>query len=327
MIGLMARLRVPLVLLTLVTGGCGGAAGSVERDGFVLERDAIDDDELLIRRRASFDLSCAESNLSLQVLAVHDDVGADMPTSIGVQGCGKRGTYQRQVAETWIPGTASSATTMGDWELEMVSESPADEGPAPRSGSAAEAAEGSSDEMARSSKSVGEAPLGVAGFEFKMNVGQAQAACERAGKQWASDAKSSACSGSVEPMGMNGTVQLLPCDAAFCQILFTSEPSEPKLVPMVLTLKEALDGRYGPPSKADTSVPRDCLNTIVSCVTEQRAYIYYVWAFENGQTIKLRLGIAPSDKKQPGAIDHKLRLLYTRRVPVAPEVSPAELAL
>lgn len=109
---------------------------------------------------------------------------------------------------------------MGAWELEMVSGSPADRAPVDRSRTAEgedRTAKDSSEGATTAIEQAREVPVGVGGFEFEMTAVQAQSACESAGNQWTADSKGRVCSGPVEQMGTVGTVQLLPCDEAFCQ--------------------------------------------------------------------------------------------------------------
>jgi len=170
-------------------------------------------------------------------------------------------------------------------------------------------------------------PTGVAGFEFAMTTAAARSACEAAGHTWTEKAKVAACSGPAENVGVSGTVQLLPCHDAFCQILVTSEPDEGELISTVTGLKQAIEKRYGAPATANTAVPQDCRETIAECVDQQRAYLEYIWTFENGHSVKLRLGKRPDEAGAASGADHKLRLLYTRRVPAKMRAEDSSLAL
>lgn len=104
---------VGLLLLSSLTLACGGAG--LQRDGFVVEADEMEDAERNISRRASFDLGCDRSQLTLTLLGVHDDAGADMPTQIGVRGCGKQATYIRHIIDG--PGMHDAET---GWEMDAA---------------------------------------------------------------------------------------------------------------------------------------------------------------------------------------------------------------
>jgi len=188
-------------------------------------------------------------------------------------------------------------------------------------------AEGAAATTSAAPEQAREAPVGVAGFEFAMTADEARLACEGSGNDWTEGARGAACSGPAENVGVDGTVQLLPCNEAFCQILVTSEPSEGELIPAVKALRNALEKRYGAPSDSDTAVPQDCRETVTECLDAQRAYLEYIWTFENGQVVKLRLGKKPEVGGDSAGADHKLRLLYTRRVPVERQIDDSALAL
>jgi hypothetical protein len=167
----------------------------------------------------------------------------------------------------------------------------------------------------------------VAGFEFAMSAAEARAACEGAGHEWTDQAQAAACSGPAEGVGMKGTVQLLPCHDAYCQILITSEPAEGELIGTVTALKQAIEKRYGAPANANTAVPQDCKETMAQCLDQRRAYLEYIWNFENGQVVRLRLGKRSEDDGKALEGDHKVRLLYTRRVPARKPIDDSTLAL
>lgn len=185
----------------------------------------------------------------------------------------------------------------------------------------------SGDGAPRATGQVAEAPSGVAGFQFAMTASEARSSCEGAGKEWTQTERMAACSGPAENVGVDGMVQLLPCNDTYCQILVTSEPSERDLISTTTALKKALEKRYGAPSDATTAVPQDCADTVAACLDDQRAYLEYVWTFENGQTVKLRLGKKREFGAERAAADHKLRLLYTRRAPAQKPVDDSTLAL
>jgi len=180
---------------------------------------------------------------------------------------------------------------------------------------APKSAEGASAEASGAAEQGQDGPAGVAGFKFVMTADEARSACEGAGHTWTDSSNVAACSGPAESVGMSGMVQLQPCNDGFCQILVTSEPGDSELLSTVTTLKQALEKRYGAPATTNTALPRDCQQAIAPCVDEQRAYLEYIWTFDNGQGVKLRLGKKPVDALERSGTDHKLRLLYTRRAP------------
>lgn len=100
----MKQLILNLSFLALFPAfvACGGS--SIQRDGFVVEADGWQDTEDELGRRASFDLSCPRNELSLTLLDVHDDAGADMPKQVGVKGCGQRATYTREFVGSLVSG-------------------------------------------------------------------------------------------------------------------------------------------------------------------------------------------------------------------------------
>ncbi len=177
-----------------------------------------------------------------------------------------------------------------------------------------------------SSQERGEAPDGVAGFKFTMTAEDAQSTCEGAGHGWSSSARGGACSGTPSPVGFSAAVQLLGCGPEYCQILVKGEAEEAKILGTVTGLRDAISRRYGKPQVSTTAFPQRCQSTPTECIEEQRAYFEYVWTFENGQSIKLRLGEKPASEEEASGTDHLLRLLYTRREPLT-EGGEDQLAL
>lgn len=99
---------IAVISCLLSLNACGGAA--IQRDGFTLEEEYTKESFSLVRKRASFDLSCPVQNLSYVVLSVYDDAGADAPKQIGVRGCGKQATYTNVNShnQTWIMDSAAN---------------------------------------------------------------------------------------------------------------------------------------------------------------------------------------------------------------------------
>jgi len=96
--------------------GTGCAGNSIERDGFVLEKDKTEELLRSLQRRASFDFGCPSDQLRLTILAVHDDAGADMPKQVGVQGCERRATYTMEfLSSFWGPGDEETG-----WRLDAA---------------------------------------------------------------------------------------------------------------------------------------------------------------------------------------------------------------
>ncbi|MCA9691390.1 MAG: hypothetical protein R3A51_05560 [Nannocystaceae bacterium] len=110
----MRSIALLVITITGITAfGCAGN-NTIERDGFVLERDKTEEALAKLSRRASFDFGCPAQELQFTILAVHDDMGADMPKQIGVTGCQKRGTY----AMEFIPSPAGLLET--GWALDAA---------------------------------------------------------------------------------------------------------------------------------------------------------------------------------------------------------------
>lgn len=158
-------------------------------------------------------------------------------------------------------------------------------------------------------------PTGFAGFEFSMNSESARRACESAGHTWSESERFGACEGSARDLGVDGNVQMLRCGDNYCQMLFTTEPEESQLVTDVAALKSALERTYGAPTTSNSAIPQDCSSSLVHCIEDHRAYLEYIWEFSGGETVKLRLGKKAHDGESEETADHKIRLLFTRRVP------------
>lgn len=81
-------------LLVALSQGCGNY---YDKNYFVTHR------QEKLARRASFDLNCSEQDLSMKPLGAKSD-GYDL---VGVDGCGKKGTYV-EYRGSWIQNTETS---------------------------------------------------------------------------------------------------------------------------------------------------------------------------------------------------------------------------
>ena len=97
-------MRITKILLCGACLSAGCAQASIQRDGFVLERDRTEELLASLSRRAAFDLQCPAQEIRCTVLAVHDDAGPDMPKQVGVVGCNKRATYTMEFISTAVGG-------------------------------------------------------------------------------------------------------------------------------------------------------------------------------------------------------------------------------
>jgi hypothetical protein len=78
--------RMAVLVAVGVVVGCGGASNSSLRAD--------------LGRRASFDMECAESDLSFAELST---IGLGLVTSYGVRGCGSKATYVLDTrSNTWV---------------------------------------------------------------------------------------------------------------------------------------------------------------------------------------------------------------------------------
>lgn len=91
---MIARLLAVAAALSL-----SGCLATVTRDGFVLyERDTTLSIET-VKRRASFEMSCAPEQLTVVVLNTYP--GGDMANQVGVSGCGQKLVYMRLPGNNW----------------------------------------------------------------------------------------------------------------------------------------------------------------------------------------------------------------------------------
>ncbi len=160
-----------------------------------------------------------------------------------------------------------------------------------------------------------ETPSGFAGFDFEMTPEQGKERCEESGHSWSQSEKFGACDGPARDIGVDGSVQMLRCGDAYCQVLFISEPEPAQLVTNMGELKAALERKYGPAKESNSAIPQSCTETLVECIESQRAYLEYTWEFPHGESVRLRLGKRPDESGATDQVDHKIRVLTTRRAP------------
>lgn len=127
-------MRLTRLILCCAGISAGCAQASIQRDGFVLERDRTDELLASLSRRAAFDLQCPAQEIDFTILAVHDDMGPDMPKQVGVVGCNKRATYTMEYIQTgggsswvgwggargWSGGSIHSYTHETGWRLDAM---------------------------------------------------------------------------------------------------------------------------------------------------------------------------------------------------------------
>lgn len=96
-----------LLLLGLV--GCGP---TIKSGAFTLKKDYADRAFELITNRAEFELDCPKNQLSLVTLNIIPDIGGDVPSQVGVSGCGRRGVYIKSHGTTaWVMNTVTTAAS------------------------------------------------------------------------------------------------------------------------------------------------------------------------------------------------------------------------
>jgi len=162
-----------------------------------------------------------------------------------------------------------------------------------------------------------ESPAGAAGFSFGSTVEESRQLCTEKYEWTASDATRFACSGTPRAVGVNATTLLKFCEAKLCKIdLIVSAASDESKV-WLETLRDvdaALEKKYGTPTEHSKKLPPECREDILPCVRQGTAWLKYIWQFDGGTTITLRM----SNKPGPEAA---IRATY------ALEVSPPAPAL
>ena len=98
-------MRFLQLVLVLFSSGCA----TVAVDGFTLTQNVWTNDQIDIRSRASFELSCPAESLTLQVLAT-SRVQSVYAGQVGVTGCEKRVVYVRSEALGWVANSSSQST-------------------------------------------------------------------------------------------------------------------------------------------------------------------------------------------------------------------------
>jgi hypothetical protein len=86
-----------MVLVGALAWSLGLGCATVRSGRFEISKDDADVDFPKIKGRASFELHCPRSGLSLVTL----DVDGDRASQVGVEGCSQRAVYVRR-GEEWI---------------------------------------------------------------------------------------------------------------------------------------------------------------------------------------------------------------------------------
>lgn len=95
-----------LIVLLLAFSGCGP---TIQSGAFTLKKKYAEHSFELITNRAAFELGCPKEQLRLVTLNVHRDIGGDLPSQVGVDGCGQRAVYVHQFGGSgWVMNTEST---------------------------------------------------------------------------------------------------------------------------------------------------------------------------------------------------------------------------
>jgi hypothetical protein len=94
----MLRFLVPMLVALVVLAGCGE---TIRSGRFMIDKEVADEQFPHIKERASFDLSCPRSGLTIVTLAASGS-DYDVPVQAGVTGCGKRAVYVNIRGAGWV---------------------------------------------------------------------------------------------------------------------------------------------------------------------------------------------------------------------------------
>jgi hypothetical protein len=97
-------MRRTLVLL-LSLAGCGP---TIQSGAFTVKKYYAERSFAVISNRAAFELGCPKDQLRLVTLNVVPDIGGDLPSQVGVEGCGQRAVYVQAYGSGWVMNTESS---------------------------------------------------------------------------------------------------------------------------------------------------------------------------------------------------------------------------
>lgn len=95
----------PLLFLLLAVSGC---APTIQSGAFTLNKPYAEHSFALITNRAVFELGCPKEQLRVTTLNVQPNIGGDIPSQVGVEGCGQRAVYVYQSGAGWVMNTEST---------------------------------------------------------------------------------------------------------------------------------------------------------------------------------------------------------------------------
>jgi hypothetical protein len=157
----------------------------------------------------------------------------------------------------------------------------------------------------------------VAGFEFGITTTDAEAMCEQSGFEWRERERRDyyGCSGTPRAVGLEATTLVRFRGTQLCWVRVSGRPKA--LGPSAWTesfvaLANALERKYGKPTKRDIRIPRSCHEDLRTCLQDGTARAELRWEVE-ARSVTLT---ADSVNEAP-----EIRLIYEamRDLPPGPE--------
>lgn len=135
-------------------------------------------------------------------------------------------------------------------------------------------------------------PVGAAGFRFGDSVAACKDACVAAGFQWNIDSSSGSCGGIPAKAGLEGTSQVLFCEATACGIDMVGAVQKLGEPHSFHQLEQILVKKYGRPRQV-TELPTACAGDEVACVAEGKGELRRAWLWSNQFWIELAMLKSP----------------------------------
>ncbi len=149
-----------------------------------------------------------------------------------------------------------------------------------------------------------DSPLGAGGFEFGESRSGAEQICRESEHTWTARDARAVCGGTVAKNADRPTKTVLQfCDDFLCGVTLRVEPNGNKKkdktwVRELVRLRRKLTHKYGQWTSSVTP-PHWCRHDVLKCLADGSAKYKYVWAWDTGERIVLKLENKSSSKLGP----------------------------